>query len=216
MNNMDNTIKIDTYFYKDLILEFYCQDHLNEYKLKKNSIDALEKSIIDVNKNNEKRNGRSCSYSESIMIHVDPNGGIINKQSYMYYDNNNNKYLTMVLCINNGNYAIEGTHKCFDCGIENSDKDGENTNEYFKLRMNKYKFGITVTMLRMLCIDCTNNILEGQKYTKCSGCHISEKSNKILRCSLCKSTYYCSKDCQINNWDEHKKLCKTTAKKKID
>ena len=31
------------------------------------------------------------------------------------------------------------------------------------------------------------------------------------RCSRCKSEWYCSKECQIKRWKEHKVVCKTLA-----
>ena len=31
------------------------------------------------------------------------------------------------------------------------------------------------------------------------------------RCSRCKSEWYCSKECQIKKWKEHKTVCKTLA-----
>ena len=31
------------------------------------------------------------------------------------------------------------------------------------------------------------------------------------RCSRCKSEWYCSKECQIKRWKEHKNICKTLA-----
>lgn len=41
---------------------------------------------------------------------------------------------------------------------------------------------------------------------KCNSCGISKPH--MNRCSRCKSVYYCSKKCQVDNWSYHKKLCK--------
>ena len=31
----------------------------------------------------------------------------------------------------------------------------------------------------------------------------------VQRCKQCKSTRYCSKDCQMAHWDEHKVICQS-------
>ena len=42
-----------------------------------------------------------------------------------------------------------------------------------------------------------------------------EKSEKMKKCSACKQVRYCSKDCQLEDWNGHKKSCKkATARKK--
>jgi hypothetical protein len=45
---------------------------------------------------------------------------------------------------------------------------------------------------------------------KCGTCGRWEEvdETRFLRCSKCKSKYYCSKECQKKNWKEHKGLCK--------
>lgn len=40
---------------------------------------------------------------------------------------------------------------------------------------------------------------------ECNACRIT-KTN-MNRCSRCKSVYYCSRKCQVDDWSEHKKLC---------
>ena len=44
----------------------------------------------------------------------------------------------------------------------------------------------------------------------CAFCGISKDENKLSSCTRCKSTYYCSKECQANHWKEggHKNECK--------
>lgn len=34
-----------------------------------------------------------------------------------------------------------------------------------------------------------------------------EKENKFKKCSRCKLSYYCSKECQINHWSRHQTFC---------
>jgi len=46
-------------------------------------------------------------------------------------------------------------------------------------------------------------------YTICNLC----KKDATSQCSKCKTTRYCSKECQISDWDRHKKICKQICKK---
>ncbi|KAF2101177.1 hypothetical protein NA57DRAFT_72620 [Rhizodiscina lignyota] len=39
----------------------------------------------------------------------------------------------------------------------------------------------------------------------CTYC--KKKPEKLLQCSRCRSTWYCSKDCQTHDWDIHRNLC---------
>ena len=39
---------------------------------------------------------------------------------------------------------------------------------------------------------------------KCAVCGEAAKQ----RCSKCKGVWYCSRECQLKNWKEHKKMCK--------
>lgn len=40
----------------------------------------------------------------------------------------------------------------------------------------------------------------------CNFCHKWNPGN-FMRCSRCKSVCYCSRDCQVQDWSEHKKNC---------
>ncbi|KAF2092664.1 hypothetical protein NA57DRAFT_82032 [Rhizodiscina lignyota] len=44
---------------------------------------------------------------------------------------------------------------------------------------------------------------------KCEGCLKPVKSfpKPLSRCAKCRSAWYCSRECQKNNWKEHKKVC---------
>ena len=43
---------------------------------------------------------------------------------------------------------------------------------------------------------------------KCSNCGKRQSDNvAILRCSQCKSVWYCDKKCQKENWKSHRKMC---------
>ena len=47
---------------------------------------------------------------------------------------------------------------------------------------------------------------------ECSGCHRRAAEDEEFKCcSRCKQAYYCSKDCQVNNWKIHKANCKRHA-----
>ena len=43
-------------------------------------------------------------------------------------------------------------------------------------------------------------------------CNVCKKKGKMKKCSRCRSTYYCSRECQVKDWEEHKKVCKKKDK----
>lgn len=56
--------------------------------------------------------------------------------------------------------------------------------------------------------------LHGGAYLKkCFNCDkIESKDQKFLICDGCKMAFYCSKECQKNNWKNHKKYCSKSIK----
>ncbi|KAG9228584.1 hypothetical protein BJ875DRAFT_477109 [Amylocarpus encephaloides] len=58
-------------------------------------------------------------------------------------------------------------------------------------------------------------IQHGQWAEFCSGCETYEDlggETRLLRCSVCKDTYYCKKECQTTHWPLHKAVCKQFRK----
>lgn len=51
------------------------------------------------------------------------------------------------------------------------------------------------------------NIRFGQVKTYCVKC--GKFLEKVKKCSRCKIAFYCSRECQKEDWSEHKKHCKT-------
>jgi uncharacterized paraquat-inducible protein A len=43
---------------------------------------------------------------------------------------------------------------------------------------------------------------------KSGGCSFCEKPNPMNRCARCKQAMYCSKECQVSHWKDHKSHCK--------
>ncbi|KAI8962678.1 hypothetical protein F5Y11DRAFT_179343 [Daldinia sp. FL1419] len=53
---------------------------------------------------------------------------------------------------------------------------------------------------------------QNQEKTKCGVCGKSEERDiTIQRCGRCKSSFYCSTNCQQKDWPSHKKLCRAKA-----
>jgi hypothetical protein len=61
--------------------------------------------------------------------------------------------------------------------------------------------------------DSVNNIISHTTSIKiCGFCKVSSNSGtdnnkKLKKCGGCKKTYYCSVDCQSQDWLFHKKIC---------
>jgi len=53
------------------------------------------------------------------------------------------------------------------------------------------------------------NIIDGLiEGFKCGNCQ--KEASK--RCSKCKQEFYCTRECQVQHWKEHKKVCKPLGK----
>ena len=48
------------------------------------------------------------------------------------------------------------------------------------------------------------------KYTAI--CCVCNTEDGKYKCSACRSTYYCSKECAVNDWKKHKNVCKLITK----
>jgi len=44
-----------------------------------------------------------------------------------------------------------------------------------------------------------------KKQKECFTC--GETEGHLMLCSKCRNVHYCSRDCQVANWSEHKKIC---------
>ena len=42
---------------------------------------------------------------------------------------------------------------------------------------------------------------------RCNMCHAARATTELLKCSRCKSAFYCNATCQRNDWSNHKKVC---------
>jgi hypothetical protein len=51
------------------------------------------------------------------------------------------------------------------------------------------------------------NNMPQEKWNSCGRCKNLLKDELLKRCSRCKATSYCSKDCQVADWPKHKSLC---------
>lgn len=52
--------------------------------------------------------------------------------------------------------------------------------------------------------------------TNLHSCLTCKKEGISLRCNRCKKAYYCTKECQVKDWKNHKKLCNKLANEKED
>lgn len=60
----------------------------------------------------------------------------------------------------------------------------------------------------------TDKVLNIEAPSACNCCGIFESTvkNDLRQCSRCMSALYCSKECQVSHWKDHKKHCKKIAK----
>lgn len=83
--------------------------------------------------------------------------------------------------------------------------------------------------LLLRCLGCHNHVKKDIRDPKkfcskecetfyCQGktkCRTCKKFKKCKVCSKCKLDNYCSKECQENNWKEHKPMCKKPIKSEV-
>ena len=60
------------------------------------------------------------------------------------------------------------------------------------------------------CLD--DLAMTAPRTARCKGCKESAESTSLMACSACGIIKYCSKACQVQNWPEHKTLCKELQK----
>jgi plasmid rolling circle replication initiator protein Rep len=84
--------------------------------------------------------------------------------------------------------------------FRSKDKSKEESFEYFlqKLEANK-KVKQIIQSGSNINLSTVNH-----KYTICNLC----ENKATYQCGKCKITRYCSKECQIEDWERHKKICK--------
>ena len=46
---------------------------------------------------------------------------------------------------------------------------------------------------------------------RCDVCNGSKLNHKLFKCNRCKNRYYCSKQCQKNDWNDHRNKCHLKA-----
>lgn len=86
----------------------------------------------------------------------------------------------------------------------------------------KYCYSHFIMVLRCNKSECTKTCLKivkelynnqlfikaNNNYVKASICYsCNQPYEKLFRCSKCCVSRYCSKECQANDWPEHKKIC---------
>ncbi len=48
------------------------------------------------------------------------------------------------------------------------------------------------------------------EYIDIRHCKVCNKTDNVLKCSRCEKVYYCGKEHQNANWEDHKKVCKSS------
>jgi hypothetical protein len=103
-------------------------------------------------------------------------------------------------------------------GIVFLDRLLDDKNELKKMKSNvpnseKLNAGLIINQCRM-CSDCFSGYISELKNRTskvihkkiCWNCHWSSENFKV--CGRCRSAVYCSRECQLSAWPEHKKTCK--------
>jgi hypothetical protein len=68
-------------------------------------------------------------------------------------------------------------------------------------------------LLNVVSFEITKHVLK----RTCKSCDkVEDKKGLFKVCSACKRTYYCSRECQVANWNKHKEVCGNNGHTKID
>jgi len=77
--------------------------------------------------------------------------------------------------------------------------------------------GVTLYLAEHVPCGCLASLAsmgrDEQKTRKCWNCDVQKASKEIQKCSKCRKAVYCSRHCQMADWDNHKQMCNTAAKK---
>ena len=65
------------------------------------------------------------------------------------------------------------------------------------------------------CLDQKLSSCELSNTARCSYCNLHVQPHYLKKCMGCRSTSYCSKQCQTNHWSEHKLQCKSTQREEM-
>lgn len=91
--------------------------------------------------------------------------------------------------------------------LENNDE--ENKEDDFVLQINFFLLQLK-RIIKMIegSFPGSHDQIFVKKKIKLRECGNCGKIGNMVKCSRCLSVYYCSLDCQKNEWKQHKKICK--------
>lgn len=77
--------------------------------------------------------------------------------------------------------------------------------------------GVAKTLAKEISCPCADDLLKisrkMKKVGKCFGCREEMDKDVLMECSKCRFARYCGRDCQVQDWNEHKAVCKVIRKK---
>lgn len=74
--------------------------------------------------------------------------------------------------------------------------------------------GVTALVAKRIPCNCLGALKKQIPKTEdCRFCKVPKLSKQLSRCSVCKIVSYCSKECQVKDWKQHKIDCKSNANK---
>lgn len=110
---------------------------------------------------------------------------------------------TVIIC--NATVAEQIGKELFDLGYENGGK--------LFARPKEQKMGRKGKLLEVFSDQEVKTVIN-YSLGCCNWC--GARNVKINRCSACKIPFYCSKDCQTRDWNNHKDFCKMVGRKDED